>query len=687
MFGSAGSFITGFVLAMELVAPSKRTVCGITLQTAFAVGIILVAMWAAVIHDRQMLQLVYGLHGILLVGHWWWMDESPRWLWSNGKVTEAVSVVQKGLKINGSSVQLDTSYYLGANKINKYTPAVNMCYLYRLPILRKRILNVCLAWFANSLVYYGLSFGDCGKYQLMQLVLHLIATITSGMHTLSLQTVGAVPNHRCRVPDLDTSANSSFTVVALEMYIPKLETEKFDSCYMYNLTANDNSTIPCNSWVYDSTYYKSSRGIEWNFVCNQRWMGAVAHSSFMFGSFIGAVTLGTAADKYGRKPIFCLSATLQLIFGVVAAFVSEYYQFLVVQFLYGLFGSAGCFIIGFVLSMELFGPSKRTACGIGFQAAFALGIILVAGWGAIIHNRQILQLIYGLHGIFLVGHWWWMDESPRWLWANGKVAEAVRVIQKGLKINGSSVLLDPVDYLATTTKVSKNVPSANIFDLFKTPIFRKRTLIVCFAWFANSLLFYGLSLSTGKLYGNPFVLLCLIGVVEIPGCILILLMMKCTGRRSSTSLFMVVASICCIIATYLLKNNVGSTIFVMISKFSISNSFTILSNYTAELFPTAVRNSVLGLGATSARLSATLIPLITLLDSLNLALPTTIFATIAIISAFLVLFLPETLGSSMPQTLEDGRTFRVNDTAFTLCCKKQKTKTLLKPNKVTLDLV
>lgn len=108
--------------------------------------------------------------------------------------------------------------------------------------------------------------GDFGKYQFIQFMLHLVAATTAGMHMLSLQTVGAVPDHRCRIPDLDAPINSNFTFPNLEMYIPKLETEKFDSCYMYDLKANDSSTIKCDSWVYDSTYHKSSRGIEWNFV-------------------------------------------------------------------------------------------------------------------------------------------------------------------------------------------------------------------------------------------------------------------------------------------------------------------------------------------------------------------------------------------------------------------------------------
>jgi MFS family permease len=54
-------------------------------------------------------------------------------------------------------------------------------------------------------------------------------------------------------------------------------------------------------------------------------------------------------DRYGRKIILYVSAVLQLALGVGVAFVSEYYSFLVIRFLYGIFGSAGAYITGFVL--------------------------------------------------------------------------------------------------------------------------------------------------------------------------------------------------------------------------------------------------------------------------------------------------------------------------------------------------
>lgn len=38
-------------------------------------------------------------------------------------------------------------------------------------------------------------------------------------------------------------------------------------------------------------------------ICDNRWMGCVAQSSYMFGVFTGAVVLGSLADKYAANII------------------------------------------------------------------------------------------------------------------------------------------------------------------------------------------------------------------------------------------------------------------------------------------------------------------------------------------------------------------------------------------------
>lgn len=129
--------------------------------------------------------------------------------------------------------------------------------------------------------------GDFGTYQLQQSLLHM----------LTLVTVAAVPDHRCEVPGVDENGTvalwDSPEVLAS---IPLIRDGVLDSCHLIDPTTN--SSVKCNKWVYDNTYYQSSRVIEWNLVCDKRWMGAVAQSAYMFDVFTGAVVLGSMADKY-----------------------------------------------------------------------------------------------------------------------------------------------------------------------------------------------------------------------------------------------------------------------------------------------------------------------------------------------------------------------------------------------------
>lgn len=522
--------------------------------------------------------------------------------------------------------------------------------------------------------------GEFGKYQAWQFGLHIIAGLTAGLHMMTLTTVAAVPEHKCLLPlDLgnttlklldstfpaqqwNQSAINQSSIHQSAFFHPGPRTIPGDTCSYLD---ENNNTRTCSAWIYNTTYYQSSRGIEWNFVCSRKWMGAVAQSTYMFGVFAGAVILGSMADKYGRKIIFYISAIAQLILGVLVAFVPEYYTFLIIRFLYGVFGSAGAYITGFVLTMELVGPSKRTICGISFQAAFATGFMLVAAWGAVIKDRMWLQIIYGLHSALLIGHWWLMDESPRWLWAQGRVREAVTIVKKGLKMNGTEDRLD-MAYLVSKSKASADGDKSHGgLDLFKTPNLRKKTLNVCLNWFANSIAYYGLSLNAKNLDGNPFLMMFCSGLVEIPSYIFTTCLMDRTGRRSLLSTFMLVGGICCISATQISEDQkTAVTIISLLGKSCIAGSFAIIYNYTAELFPTVVRNTALGIGSMCARLSGALTPMIMLLDSFNPKVPPTVFGCIALVSGFLALYLPETMNQPMPETLEDGENFGKGDTCF-----------------------
>jgi MFS family permease len=60
--------------------------------------------------------------------------------------------------------------------------------------------------------------------------------------------------------------------------------------------------------------------------------------------------------------------------------------------------------------------------------------------------------------------------------------------------------------------------------------------------------YYGLSLNTGELFGNPFLILFIAGVVDVPSYILTGFLMNRLGRRSLISSLMVLGGLACIAA-------------------------------------------------------------------------------------------------------------------------------------------
>lgn len=193
----------------------------------------------------------------------------------------------------------------------------------------------------NYLFYFA---GEFGRYQGFQYFLHILSALTAGMHMLSLVTVAAIPEHRCFIDGVDTNESAAaWNSSAIMAAIPLRNDGSLDTCSMYSV---NRTAVPCQSYVYDRTYYQNTRAMEWNFVCDKRWMIAIAQTLYMLGTLTGALTLGGLADKIGRKKVFYASAVMQLILGVGVAFIPTYIPFLVVRFLYGIFGSAGSYIPG-----------------------------------------------------------------------------------------------------------------------------------------------------------------------------------------------------------------------------------------------------------------------------------------------------------------------------------------------------
>ena len=115
-----------------------------------------------------------------------------------------------------------------------------------------------------------------------------------------------------------------------------------------------------------------------------------------------------------------------------------------------------------------------------------------------------------------------------------------------------------------------------------------------------------------------------------------------------------------------------------IGKFASSALFTIVYTYSAELYPTCVRGSALGLASAGGRIGGAISPLIFGVDDTLPWFSNTFFGLSSIIGTFLTkmtrffskttflaagmsFWLPETMGKPMTQTIEEAESSYYSD--------------------------
>ncbi|XP_060072924.1 organic cation transporter-like protein isoform X6 [Ylistrum balloti] len=255
-----------------------------------------------------------------------------------------------------------------------------------------------------------------------------------------------------------------------------------------------------------------------------------------------------------------------------------------------------------------------------------------------------------------------IPESPRWLISQGKIDEANNIIKKAAKVNKVTI---PENIL--TADSIDEAEAGRLWHLFTSRVLLIRTLIIFFNWGVVSMVYYGLSLNTGNLGGDFYVNFLLSGLVEFPAYTLCLLLLDRVGRRLLHASCMIVGGVACIITLFpmIFADQSLQPITVtlaMLGKVGVSAAFAVIYVWSAELYPTVVRNAGMGASSSCARVGGMIAPYIADLNKvidgdLGRAVPLVVFGTMSVVAGILSLWLPETNKKDLPETLGDSKRF------------------------------
>jgi len=401
------------------------------------------------------------------------------------------------------------------------------------------------------------------------------------------------------------------------------------------------------------TFAEPTMVAEWGLVCDENWKSKATMSVLMLGFLCGALILGRLADRIGRKSNLVMTLTGMIFFNLVSAVTAEFPVYMLARFLVGFFVSGNILSI-VVLMSELVGASWRGLYTMLAMGSFPVGILALSYTASRVQEWRLLTALVSLLGLpFLLCHWY-LVESPRWYLSQARAPEAEAVLHYIARGNGRTAKLDLV--LRPAPPVS---PLGR--DAVAMLVSRRRllptTLILFYVWFVNGASYYGLTLAAGSIGTTIYTGTALSGLVELPAIVLTYLGIEHLGRRSSLVGFMVVSGLGCLAIQLLhgggLATRAVATALALLGKMCIAASFKISYLLSGEVFATSIRNSAMGLVSGMARVGAILAPFIVMAGESMAGVQFLVFGVLGVSGGVAALWLPETRGLPLPETVAD----------------------------------
>ncbi|XP_051699256.2 solute carrier family 22 member 4 isoform X1 [Oryctolagus cuniculus] len=511
--------------------------------------------------------------------------------------------------------------------------------------------------------------GEWGPFQRLIFFLLSASIIPNGFNGMSVVFLAGTPEHRCRVPE---SANLSSAwrnhSVPLRLQDGR---EVPHSCRRYRLAAIANFSAlglepgrdvdleqleqeSClDGWEYSQDVYLSTIVTEWNLVCEDDWKTPLTTSLFFVGVLIGSFVSGQLSDRFGRKNILFLTMAVQTGFSFLQIFSISWEMFTVLFLIVGM-GQISNYVVAFILGTEILGKSVRILFStLGVCTFFAVGYMLLPLFAYFIRDWRMLLLALTVPGVLCVPLWWFIPESPRWLISQRRFKEAEEIIRKAAKMNKTAVpmvIFDPVELQELNLLKEQKV---FILDLFRTRNIATMTIMSVLLWMLTSVGYFALSLNSPNLHGDPYLNCFLSALIEVPAYITAWLLLRTLPRRYIIAgvLFWgggVLLLIQLVPADY----NFVSIGLVMLGKFGVTSAFSMLYVFTAELYPTLVRNMAVGVTSMASRVGSIVAPYFVYLGAYNRMLPYIVMGSLTVFIGIVTLFFPESFGMTLPETLD-----------------------------------
>jgi SP family arabinose:H+ symporter-like MFS transporter len=392
----------------------------------------------------------------------------------------------------------------------------------------------------------------------------------------------------------------------------------------------------------------------------------IVASAILVGALLGAAAASIIGDRYGRKKSLMFSAVLFTISPLMAASASTVGLFSAARLLGGLaIGLASVLTPIYIAEIS---PSKHRGALVSLnQLGIVIGILAayLAGWGLSglgENSWRWMLAVAALPSVLFCGGLFAVPESPRWLIARGRQAEALRTL---LRLIGEKAAAEEI----RTVVIASAGEEGSWSEVFSPDMRKRLRLGMLLALFSqitgvNAVLYYGSVIirehfpgqSTGMALASNVV----IGVVNLIATIVAMIFLDRWGRR--VILMTASGGMALALASLVIGLNVqGAPPSLMLVSILLYVAFFAFGMgpgpwlIISEIFPTKVRGRASSVATSTLWAGALLVTFtfLGLVNALKLSGTFAVFGTLSFV-CFLYVWkaVPETKGRTLEQIQE-----------------------------------
>ncbi|KAL7572349.1 hypothetical protein ACA910_021562 [Epithemia clementina (nom. ined.)] len=402
-------------------------------------------------------------------------------------------------------------------------------------------------------------------------------------------------------------------------------------------------------------------------------------SAVFIGASGGTLISGYLGDRYGRKPIFWLTAATICFFGFATAFTQNLYSLVFCRFMVG-FGVGGV-TVPFDTLAEFVPASHRGRNLLLIEYFWTGGTLLVPVVALLTLGQSDNQegtdnewrwfvVVLGmpcLLSCFVA--FAFVPESPRWLLTKGKHDKALAVLRAAAKMNGKSA----TEVFPPGTVILQEDEEATTFgDLFR-PEWRWTTILLWLCWGGFAITYFGTiiavtmifasdpaDLENQGLYSFDYTAILISASSEVAGTTVALLTVDRLGRIPTQVLSYIGGGVSMFVLSVMaMDEDSPRTQMILMGflarMFFMGGSCTTWVS-TAEIMPTEIRTTGHSWANACARLAGAASPFV-VSEQHPYTYSGAVILVVSLITAMVTSMLPETKGHTMgirSKELESG---------------------------------